>query len=34
MVELTFRATRTYANPFKEAMLDVTFIDPKGSEPQ
>jgi hypothetical protein len=32
MVELTLRATRSYADPFNEVTLDVTFIDPRGRE--
>jgi hypothetical protein len=32
MVELTFRASRTYGDPFNEVRLDVTFIDPRGRE--
>ena len=32
MVELTFRANRSYADPFNEVTLDVTFIDPRGRE--
>ena len=32
MVELTLRAKRSYADPFNEVTLDVTFIDPRGRE--
>ena len=32
MVELTFRASRGYADPFNEVTLDVTFVDPRGRE--
>jgi hypothetical protein len=31
-VELTLTASRTYADPFNEVTLDVTFIDPRGRE--
>ena len=32
MVELTFTATRTYADPFNEITLDASFRDPQGRE--
>jgi hypothetical protein len=32
MVEITFRAARSYADPFNEVMLDATFIDPRGRQ--
>ena len=32
MVELSFTARRTYADPFNEVTLDVVFLDPKGHE--
>ncbi|MBI3853546.1 MAG: DUF4038 domain-containing protein [Verrucomicrobia bacterium] len=32
MVELTFTANRTYADPFSEVTLDAIFHDPKGRE--
>ena len=32
MVELTFRSNRSYADPFNDVTLDVTFIDPRGRE--
>src|SRR5664279_3437100 len=32
MVELTLRANRSYADPFNDVILDVTFIDPHGRE--
>lgn len=32
MVELTFTASRTYADPFNEVKLDVVVRDPKGRE--
>ena len=32
MVELTFAATNTYAEPFNEVTLDVVFSDPRGRE--
>ncbi|HVM46475.1 MAG TPA: DUF4038 domain-containing protein [Candidatus Acidoferrum sp.] len=31
-IELTFTASRTYADPFNDIALDVTFIDPRGRE--
>ena len=31
MVELTLRAQQSYADPFNEVTLDVTFIDPTGA---
>src|SRR3989449_9645884 len=31
-VELTFTASRAYADPFNEVTLDVAFVDPKGRE--
>ena len=32
MVEITFRATRAYPDPFNSVALDVIFHDPKGQE--
>jgi len=32
MVELTFTASRNYADPFNEVTLDVIFLDPQGRE--
>jgi hypothetical protein len=32
MVELTFRSNHSYADPFNNVALDVTFIDPRGRE--
>ncbi len=32
MVELTLRAKGSYADPFNQVTLDVTFIDPRGRE--
>jgi Domain of unknown function (DUF5060) len=32
MVELSFRASRVYNDPFNEVTLDVVFIDPRGRE--
>ncbi len=31
-VEITFRAARSYTDPFTQVTLDVTFIDPRGRE--
>ena len=32
MVELTLRSNRSYADPFNDVALDVTFIHPRGRE--
>ena len=32
MIELTFRASRTYADPFNQVMLDLIVSDPRGRE--
>lgn len=32
MIELTFTAARTYADPFNDVTLDAVFIDPQGRE--
>ncbi|MEO6034724.1 MAG: DUF5060 domain-containing protein, partial [Verrucomicrobiota bacterium] len=32
MVEMTFKSSRSYADPFNEVTLDVIFKDPKGQE--
>ena len=32
MVEVAFKSSRTYADPFNQVTLDVTFIEPQGPE--